>query len=182
MYFSLLIWKWIKNNLFLISGKFCPITITLVHARNLLDCSFEIDSDRTVFEKFLLYCCSARKLLEIFLLEVLFWSKMIGSKCSSNWNFCSLTTLGASNFVIFPKIKYFLNIGGAMINLVFEIEQMLWIKLIRVALEWFKKVTIILNRLLGISNQNNVLISIICILRNYSFFLQQPLSKLIWIY
>ena len=52
--------------------------------------------------------------------------------------------IGASNFVIFPKIKYFLNIGGAMINLVFEIEQMLWIKLIRVALEWFKKVTIIL--------------------------------------
>ena len=46
-----------------------------------------------MFEKSLLEFCSARKLLEFFLLEVLFWSKMIGSKCSSNWNFCSLTTL-----------------------------------------------------------------------------------------
>ena len=44
----------------------------LPDARNLLDCSFEIDSDRTVFENFLLEYCSARKLLEIFLLEMLF--------------------------------------------------------------------------------------------------------------
>ena len=58
--------------LLLTCDEFCSIQIILLDARNLLDCSFEIDSDRTMFEKSLLEFCSARKLLEIFLLEVLF--------------------------------------------------------------------------------------------------------------
>ena len=60
-----------------------------------------------------------------------------------------LHRIGASNFVIFPKIEHLWNVGGAITILIFEIEQILRIEVIRVALDWYNKVAVILTKSLS---------------------------------